>query len=48
MSFAACGGKLYATIFDSIGVRTDGVNPSWSQIYKYPGALIPPPAAFEA
>ena len=30
MSFAACGGKLYASIYDAIVVRTDGANPSWS------------------
>ena len=29
-NFAACGGKLYASIYDAIAVRTDGPNPSWS------------------
>src|SRR5262249_51610482 len=29
MSFAACGGKLFASIYDAIVVRTDGANPSW-------------------
>ena len=32
MSFAACGGKLYASIYDAIVVRTDGANPSWQYI----------------
>jgi hypothetical protein len=40
MSFAACGGKLYASIYDSIVVRTDGANPNWQTFYHYPG---PPP-----
>ncbi len=38
MSFAACGGSLYATFFDSVWVRKDGANPSWSEIYMYPGS----------
>jgi hypothetical protein len=38
MSFAACGGKLYASYFDSIEVRTDGPNPSWKVYYQYPGS----------
>jgi hypothetical protein len=37
MSFAACGGKLYATIYDAIVVRTDGTNPSWRIFYQYSG-----------
>ena len=37
MSFAACGGKLYASIYDAVVVRTDGVNPSWQIFYHYSG-----------
>ena len=37
MSFAACGGKLYASIYDAIVVRTDGANPSWLIFYQYSG-----------
>ena len=37
MSFAACGGKLYASIYYAIVVRTDGPNPSWSIVYQYSG-----------
>jgi hypothetical protein len=37
MSFAACGGKLYASIYDAIVVRTDGANPSWNVFYRYAG-----------
>ncbi len=37
MSFAACGGKLYASIYDAIVVRTDGANPSWIIFYQYSG-----------
>ena len=49
MSFAACGGKLYASIYDAIAVRTDGANPSWKIFYQYPGpALVPPAADFVA
>jgi len=44
MSFAACGGKLYATIYDAIVVRTDGENPSWQIYYKYSG----PPLSSES
>jgi hypothetical protein len=36
MSFAACGGKLYASIYDAIVVRTDGTNPSWQIFYQGP------------
>jgi hypothetical protein len=35
MAFAACGGKLYASIYYAIVVRTDGLNPSWSIVYQY-------------
>jgi len=41
MSFAACGGKLYATIYDAIVVRTDGANPSWQVFYQYSGPALP-------
>jgi hypothetical protein len=37
MSFAACGGKLYASIYYAVVVRTDGPNPSWSIVYQYSG-----------
>jgi hypothetical protein len=37
MGFAACGGKLYASIYYAIVVRTDGPNPSWSIVYQYSG-----------
>jgi hypothetical protein len=37
MSFAACGGKLYASIYDAIVVRADGANPSWKIFYRYSG-----------
>jgi hypothetical protein len=37
MSFAACGGKLYASDYDAIVVRTDGTNPSWQKFYQYSG-----------
>jgi hypothetical protein len=40
MSFAACGGKLYATIYDAVVVRTDGTNPSWKTFYQYSGPAI--------
>jgi hypothetical protein len=36
MSFATCGGKLYASIYDAIVVRTDGTNPSWQIFYQGP------------
>jgi hypothetical protein len=39
MSFATCGGKLYASIYDAIVMRTDGANPSWQKLYQYPGTL---------
>jgi hypothetical protein len=42
MSFASCGGKLYASAYDAIAVRTDGANPSWRPIYQYSGPAIPP------
>ncbi len=42
MSFAACGGKLYATIYDAILVRTDGANPSWNIFHWYSGPALPP------
>jgi hypothetical protein len=41
MSFAACGGKLYATMYDAILVRTDGANPSWQIFYQYSGPALP-------
>ena len=41
MSFAACGGKLYASIYDTIVVRTDGPNPSWQMFYQYSGPALP-------
>ena len=40
MSFAACGGKLYASIYDAIAVRTDGPNPSWQIFYQYSGPAL--------
>ncbi len=40
MSFAACGGKLYASIYDAIVVRTDGTNPSWQIFYQYSGPAL--------
>jgi hypothetical protein len=42
MSFAACGGKLYASIYDAIVARTDGANPSWHIFYQYPGPALNP------
>jgi len=42
MSFAACGGKLYATIYDAVAVRTDGANPSWQVFYQYSGPALNP------
>jgi hypothetical protein len=41
MSFAACGGKLYATMYDAIMVRTDGASPSWKKFYQYSGHALP-------
>ena len=41
MSFAACGGKLYASIYDAIVVRTDGTSPSWSIFHRYAGPALP-------
>jgi hypothetical protein len=41
MSMTACGGKLYATMYDAILVRTDGASPSWQIFYKYSGAALP-------
>jgi hypothetical protein len=40
MSFAACGGKLYASMYDAIAVRTDGTNPSWQTFYQYSGPTL--------
>jgi hypothetical protein len=37
MSFAQCEGKLYATIYDNVVVRTDGSNPSWNVLSTYSG-----------
>jgi hypothetical protein len=48
MSFAACGGKLYATIYDTIWVRTDGPNPSWHRFYAYTGALASESSGFRS
>jgi hypothetical protein len=45
MSFAACGGKLYASIYDAIVVRTDGANPSWQIFYQYSGPALPSPSS---
>jgi hypothetical protein len=45
MSFAACGGKLYASIYDAIVVRTDGTNPSWQKFYQYSGPALPSPSS---
>jgi hypothetical protein len=42
MSFAACGGKLYASIYDAIFARTDGANPNWRKIYQYSGPTLNP------
>jgi hypothetical protein len=42
MSFAACGGKLYASIYDAIAVRTDGASPSWQIFYQYSGPPLNP------
>jgi hypothetical protein len=42
MSFAGCGGKLYASIYDAIVVRTDGANPSWQTFYRYSGPALNP------
>jgi hypothetical protein len=41
MSMAACGGKLYATMYDAILVRTDGTSPSWQIFYQYSGQALP-------
>ena len=41
MSFAACGGKLYASMYDAILVRTDGANPRWKIFYRYSGPALP-------
>jgi hypothetical protein len=40
MSFAACGGKLYASMYDAILVRTDGTSPSWQIYYQYSGPAL--------
>jgi hypothetical protein len=45
MSFAACGGKLYATIYTTVWVRTDGPSPSWQQFNAYKGPALPPDAS---
>ena len=39
MSFVACGGKLYASVYEAILVRTDGASPSWQTLFQYSGAL---------
>jgi hypothetical protein len=41
MAFAACGGALYATMYDAIIVRTDGASPSWQTYYQYSGPALP-------
>jgi hypothetical protein len=41
MSFAACGGKLYASMYDAILIRTDGASPSWKIFYQYSGPALP-------
>ena len=47
MSFAECEGKLYATIYDNVVVRTDDKNPSWNVLYHYDGpALLPASSGF--
>ena len=40
MSFAACGGKLYASVYDNVLVRTDGTNPSWHTFHRYSGPAL--------
>jgi hypothetical protein len=40
MSFAACGGKLYASMYDAILVRTDGASPKWKKFYQYSGPAL--------
>ena len=37
--FVACGGKLYASVYEAILVRTDGASPSWQTFFQYSGAL---------
>ena len=39
MSFAACGGKLYASVYNAIVVRTDGANPV-GRFYRYSGPAL--------
>ena len=34
-SFAECGGKLYATVYNAIYERQDGKAPSWNKIFEY-------------
>ena len=41
MSFAACRGKLYATMYDAVLVRADGASPSWKIFYQYSGPALP-------
>jgi hypothetical protein len=41
MSFAACGGKLYATMYDAVLVRADGASPGWKIFYQYSGPALP-------
>jgi hypothetical protein len=41
MGFATCGGKLYASIYNVIVVRTDGASPSWNIFYQYSGPALP-------
>jgi hypothetical protein len=45
MSFAACGGKLYASLYDAILVRTDGASPRWKKFYQYSGPALPAPSS---
>ena len=46
MSFAACGGKLYATMYTTILVRTDGASPSWKIFDQYSGPAPTAPTGF--
>jgi hypothetical protein len=39
MSFADCGGNLYASLFNTIIIRTDGVSPSWSLYAQVPSSV---------
>jgi len=41
MSFAACGGKLYASMYNAVLVRADGTSPRWKIFYQYSGPALP-------